>query len=89
MEDFVPPEFVGEYPQDYSQILPSYIPELECLNLNGNRIAAVPPAPDGFGALRHLMLRGNAIGEWASTLKKDVSDGLKPYPVELETIIRI
>ena len=42
------------------------LPELECLNLNGNRIAAVPPAPDGFGALRHLMLRGNAIGEWAS-----------------------
>ena len=42
------------------------LPELECLNLNGNRIAAVPTAPDGFGALRHLMLRGNAIGEWAS-----------------------
>ena len=26
----------------------------------------MPPAPDGFGALRHLMLRGSAIGEWAS-----------------------
>ena len=30
---------------------------------------------------------GHAIGEWASTLKKEVSDGLKPYPVELESII--
>ena len=30
---------------------------------------------------------GHAIGEWASSLKKEVSDGLKPYPIELEKII--
>ena len=30
---------------------------------------------------------GHAIGDWASALKKEVSDGLKPYPVELESIV--
>ena len=30
---------------------------------------------------------GRAIGDWASSLKKEVSDGLKPYPVELESIV--
>ena len=29
----------------------------------------------------------HAIGEWASSLKKEVSDGLKPYPIELESIV--
>ena len=30
---------------------------------------------------------GSAIGEWASALKKEASDGLKPYPIELESIV--
>ena len=30
---------------------------------------------------------GSSIGEWASSLKKEVSDGLKPYPIELESIV--
>ncbi|CAH0371990.1 unnamed protein product [Pelagomonas calceolata] len=30
---------------------------------------------------------GHAIGAWASALKKDVSDGLRPYPSELESIV--
>ena len=30
---------------------------------------------------------GHAIGEWASSLKKEESDGLKPYPAALESLI--
>jgi hypothetical protein len=45
------------------------LPELQLLNLNHNQVGTVPAdagAAPRFGSLRHLMLRGNPISEWAS-----------------------
>ena len=43
------------------------LPALRLLNVNFNKLAAIPPLAErpGFAELRHLMLRGNPLDAWA------------------------
>ncbi|KAL1528430.1 hypothetical protein AB1Y20_009778 [Prymnesium parvum] len=72
----------GNQLSDWSAVEPlSSLPHLQVLNLNYNLLAALPAAPQGFAALRHLMCRGNPLASWESI------DALDRFPALCEARI--